>query len=179
MSQVPEQRDCRQRYPICREEPPYFFLRILNNQPMSLPLRPTPAHRLSRVRPIECLLWDKHVTPGAPGVGFIPLLQVYYTVPRVSVRKLHQDLYQLGRFPSASLHRAPKLGKDVWKGHPILRWCPVPVSGGVALLRPNTCYLCQWAASNPAARLTLPSGQCTLFRILSQYDIPCPITCRV
>ena len=77
--------------------PPYPFLCFLNNQPPMLPLRPTPAHIWSRLRPIECLLWLKHVTLGSPGLGLIPLLQDYYAVPRVSVRKVHPVIFMWGR----------------------------------------------------------------------------------
>ena len=38
-------------------------------QPLLITFWTGPTHRWCRVRPIECLLWDKHVTLGAPGVG--------------------------------------------------------------------------------------------------------------
>ena len=51
--------------------------------------------------------------------------------------------------------------------------------GGVASPRPTLCCRCRWAASEPAARLTPHSGQCTLWRSLSLYESPCPVTRRV
>ena len=119
-SQVPERRDLCRHCPICQEDPTHLFLRLLNNQPPSLPIRLAPAHRWSWVRPIECLLWGKYVTLGAPGVGLILFLQDYYSVPRVLVRKVHPEVRPLVHFPSASLHREPQLGKYSQKGHPIL-----------------------------------------------------------
>ena len=44
------------------------------------------------MRLIECLLWDKYVTLGALGMGFIPILQDYYAFPSVSVRKVHPEV---------------------------------------------------------------------------------------
>ena len=59
--QVLERRDRPQMCPIFQEDSPHPFLHILNNQPLSLPFCPAPAHLWSTVRPIEWLLWDKHV----------------------------------------------------------------------------------------------------------------------
>ena len=44
------------------------------------------------MRLIECLLWDKHVTLGALGMGFIPILQDDYAVPRVLVGKVNPEV---------------------------------------------------------------------------------------
>ena len=41
---------------------------------------------------MECLLWYKPVTIGAPGVGVIPFLQEYYAIPRVSVSRVHPEV---------------------------------------------------------------------------------------
>ena len=113
---------------------------------------------LSLVRPIECLLWDKHVTLGAPGVGLIPLLQDYYAVPRVSVRKLHPEVCLWVCCPLASLHREPQSRKDGQKGHPTalvsrnyLNFLPPPHPRGErlgVLSTPNSMLLllmvCKW-----------------------------------
>ena len=56
---------------------------------------------------------------------------------------------------------------------------PLGGGDGVASPHPTPCCCFQWAASDPTVRSTLHSGQCTLWRSLSLYEIPRPVTCRV
>ena len=128
LSQVSERRDPRQRCTIRQEYPLHPFHCLLSNQPLYFPLRPAPAHIWSWVRPIECLVWVKHVTLGGPGVGLIPLLQDYYAVPRVLVSKLYLEVCTWGLCTLEYLHREPQSGKDGRKGQPMPSWCPIPIS---------------------------------------------------
>ena len=105
-------------------------------------------------------MWDKHVTLGAPGVGLIPLLQDYYAVARVSVRKAHPEVCLRRRCPLAYLHRAPEPAKDGQKGHPILRRCPVPKSTLPPPYPPLLPSGGRWGGLNaPISMFPLPMGR--------------------
>ena len=96
-------------------------------------------------------------------MGLIPLLQDYYYALRVLVSKVHLGFVLRGSCTSESLHRAPQLGKDGRKGHPMRRGT-VPTSTppplGVAGGWPCRTQLCVATADGPKSTQT----QCRLHR---------------
>ena len=76
--------------------------------------------------PIEFLMWYKHVTLEAPGLGLIPLLQDYYYVPRVSGEEIAPGVLSVRTLSLGILPQGTSTGQGWKKKKPYTELVPRP-----------------------------------------------------